>query len=115
MKLISSLKKENSGLQKQLAVASEAAASAASVAAAPPGFEQQQQGTWQDVPPPVSDRRSSFGEEFFEARPALPRSWANLQAPSPESNAPFRMLNHQRELTLPRLIAAPTATSSAYF
>ena len=24
------------------------------------------------------------------------------------------MLNHQRELTLPRLAAAPTATSSAY-
>ena len=33
---------------------------------------------------------------------------------STDSNEPFCMLNRQRELTLPRLIAAPTATNSAY-
>ena len=49
------------------------------------------------------------------ARPALLRSWANSQVSFPDSNDPFCMLNHQRELTLARLTAAPTATSSAYF
>ena len=51
---------------------------------------------------------------LVEARPALPRSWANFQVSLPDSNEPLCMLNHQRELTLPRLTAAPTATSSAY-
>ena len=32
----------------------------------------------------------------------------------PDSNEPFCMLNRHRELPLPRLPAAPTATSSAY-
>ena len=48
------------------------------------------------------------------ARPALPQSWANCQAPLPDSNEPFCMLNRHRELTLPRLTAAPTVTSSAH-
>ena len=32
----------------------------------------------------------------------------------PDSNEPLCVLNRQRELALPRLTAAPTATSSAY-
>ena len=45
--------------------------------------------------------------QYYELR-------ATFQAPSPDSDEPFCMLNHQREPTLPRPTAAPTATSSAY-
>ena len=50
-----------------------------------------------------------------KARPALPRSWAIFQASLPDSNETLCTLNRQRELTLPRLTAAPTATKSAWF
>ena len=49
-------------------------------------------------------------KRMLAARPALPRSWAYSQAPSTDSNEPLCMLNHQRELALPRPTAAPTAT-----
>ena len=39
---------------------------------------------------------------------------AAREAAVPDSNEPFCMLNRQHELTLPRLTAAPTATSSAH-
>ena len=48
------------------------------------------------------------------ARLALLRSWAYYQAAFPDLNEPFCMVNHQRELTLLRLTAAPTATRSAF-
>ena len=38
-----------------------------------------------------------------------------FRSPLPDSNEPLRMLNRQREVTLPRLTAAFTATSYAYF
>ena len=46
------------------------------------------------------------------ARPALPRSWANFSSSHPNSNQNFGMLNRQRELTLLRPTATPTASSA---
>ena len=48
------------------------------------------------------------------ARPALLRSWVVFTLSIQNSNETFCMLKHQRELTLPRPTAAPTASSSAY-
>ena len=51
----------------------------------------------------------------LSARPALPRSWDVFTSSLPDSNEILCMLNRQRELTLPRPTAAPTATSSTGF
>ena len=48
-----------------------------------------------------------------QARPATTTILGLFPSSFPDSNEPFCMLNHQRELTLPRLTAAPTANSSA--
>ena len=49
------------------------------------------------------------------ARPATTTILGYFPSSFPDSNEPFCMFNHQRELTLRRLTAAPTATSCAYF
>ena len=52
-------------------------------------------------------------ESLAKARPALPRSWVVFKSPLPNSHETLCMLTRQRELTLPRPTAAPTATSCA--
>ena len=51
-----------------------------------------------------------------DKRAARTTTLGEFPSPFPDSNDPFcTVKNHQRERTLPRLTAAPTATSSAYF
>ena len=52
--------------------------------------------------------------KWMSARAALPRYWVVFKSPSQNSNEALRMLNRLRELTLPRLTAAPTVPSSTY-